>query len=104
MVNGTPRPRFARARFFCRAGAGGRLRRPGTRAARAESGCVSGFAPDSGNGLACLRAIVYNIPVRIRFAALSGELAVPCTCNPLQQGRMPGLRRSCVGSDPGKER
>ena len=24
------------------------------------------------------------------MAVLDGELAVPCTCNPLQQGRIPG--------------
>ena len=41
---------------------------------------------------------------RNQFAALSGELAVPCTCNPLQQGGNPVPRQASVGSDPDKGR
>ena len=27
--------------------------------------------------------------IQLTMAVLDGELAVPCTCNPLQQGRIP---------------
>ena len=40
----------------------------------------------------------------INKATLAGELAVPYTCNPLQQGTIPVLRLELVGSGIGKER